>query len=210
MVEKSDTFDRRTVLKTATSAALFGLGTAATSGSASAAETKRRLAASYADESSLRTAFERHGDEVVAQLRDAGIVDESFDLGSVEFEVDGAVTGMEPSADDRLAGVTAASPDGTFTALGMLSTSSDSHEIALYVQPERGLAYARATPHDGGDTLKVTTDGVSPEGCAYTECESGCDSYDCYDQKNYYSCDSNCENCSIYDTDCSCCICDSC
>lgn len=209
MAGKSNSFDRRTVLKTATTAALFGLGTAASSGSASAAETKRRLAASYADEDSLRSAFQRHGVGVVSQLRDAGIVDESFELDSIEFEIDSGLTGMEPSADDRLAGVTAARPDGTFTALGMISTSSDSHEIALYVQPERGLAYARATPYDGGDTLKVTADGVSPEGCAYTECESGCSS-DCYDQKNYYSCDSNCENCSIYDTDCSCCVCDSC
>lgn len=200
--------DRRTVLKALGTTAAVGTGLAAGTGGAAAMKTKQHLAASYADEGSLRAAFEAHGDDLLAELRAAGVVGESFDFGDVDFAIDPDETGLGPTAADGLAGVSAVHEEGVFTAFGSVSTSSDTHEIALYVQPERGLAYARATPKSGGDTLRVSGDGVSPEGCSYTECGSDCST--CYDTKKYYNCDPDCTGCDLYDTDCSCCDCDAC
>lgn len=199
-------FDRRTVLKTASAAAVVGAGTAASSTSAAAMRTKQELAAAYADEGELRAAFEQHGDDLVDALHESGVVDASFGLDDLAFDLDGDVTGLDPTDPDRLAGVTAVKEGGTFTAFGMVSTSSDTHEIALYVQPERGVAYARAEPKDGGDPFLVSGDGVSPEGCYIDQCGDAC-SCCCWVTRKTYSCDSNCENCYLYDTDCSCNVC---
>jgi len=208
MSDDTGRLDRRTVLKALGTTAAVGTGLAAGTVSAAAEKIKQGLASEYTDEEALREAFERHGDGLLAQLHDAGMVDESFDFQSLALDVDIDVTGLAPTASDGVAGAAAVRERGTFTALGVASTSSDTHDIALYVQPQRGEAYARVTPKGGGNTYRVSGDGVSPSGCLKTECGSSCST--CYDTTKYYDCDDNCENCSLYDTDCSCCDCGAC
>lgn len=207
MFEGSDRFDRRTVLKGIGTAALAAGGLGAASGSAAAIETQRRLADAYADEGSLGAAFERHGDGLRERLVAEGFVDPSFDFAGLDFEIDGDVTGIEPTAEDRLAGVGATREGGTFTAVGMVSTSTDTHELALFVQPERGEAYALVEPVGGGDTHVVSMDGVTPQGCAYSDCGDFCSN--CYLKRTDYSCDPSCQDCWVTGTDCGCCVCDS-
>lgn len=202
MSRNDSEFDRRSVLKTIGATAFAGAGLGAATGSASAVESKRRLTRGYRDEFRLRTAFEQHGAGLRAALVDAGFVADDFDFGSVDFELDANVTGLEPTSDDRRAGVTAVYEDGTPTAFGMVSTSSDAHEISLYVQPERDEAYALVEPKAGDDRFIVLESGVTPQGCSYQSCGSCCDSG--YSTLKTYNCDPNCQNCSLYDTDCGC------
>jgi len=204
MVDDSNRLDRRSVLKALGTTAAVGTGLAASTGSAAA-----QVARAYGDESSLRAAFEAHGGDLRDTLVAEGIVRDERVFGDLAVDLDDEVAGLEPTAADSLAGVTGVREGGTTTALGAISTSSDTHDIALYVQPQRGEAYARVTPKGGGDTFLVNGDGVSPEGCEYTECvdEGDCTSSYCYTKKKYYSCDSNCRNCSVYKTDCSCYVC---
>lgn len=202
MSQNDTEFDRRSVLKTIGATALAGAGLGAVSGSAAAIESKRQLTRGYHDEFRLRTAFEQHGAGLRETLLDAGFVAEDFDFRSVDFELDADVTGLEPSSDDRRAGVTAVYEEGTMTAFGMVSTSSDTHDISLYVQPERDEAYALVEPKSGDDRFIVTESGVSPQGCSYQTCGSCC--ADGYSTLKTYNCDSNCRNCSLYDTDCGC------
>lgn len=199
--------DRRTVLKALGSTAAVGTGFTAGTGGAAAQATR-----AIGNESALREAFEHHGDDLRETLVAEGFVPADFAFADLAFDLDPAVSGLDPGDADRLAGVTAVAGDGTITALGMVSASSDTHDLALYVQPGRGKAYARATPKDGGDTLKVSGDGVTPEGCTYTSCnEDGtCDSYQCFINRDHYSCDSSCRNCDVYKSDCGCCDCNAC
>ena len=190
------------MLKTLGTTAIVGAGLGAASG-IGAARTGDELARAYADESRLRVAFAQHGEGLRRTLVDEGFVSENFDFGSVEFDVDEAVTGMEPSAEDRLAGVTTIGETGTRTALGMASTSSDSHEIALFVQPERDEAYALVEPRGGGDRFVVTEDEVSPRACTGTVCTDSC----CGDGIAYeetYECNSDCSDCWVTERSCGC------
>lgn len=200
MSSDDEQFDRRSVLKTIGATAVVGAGLGAASGTVTALKTKQQLTRSYSDEGRLRTAFQRHGDDLRATLVDEGFVGENFDFGSVEFELDAEVTGLEPKADDRLAGVTAIREEGTFTAFGMASTSSDTHEVALFVQPERETAYALVEPKDADDRFIVTDAGVSPTGtCDDTDCGTCCTEN--YRTWKNYECDAYC-NCSVVETDC--------
>jgi hypothetical protein len=204
MVDDSNRLDRRSVLKALGTTAAVGTGLAASTGSAAA-----QVARTYGDESSLRAAFEAHGGDLRDTLVAEGIVSEDFAFGDLSFSIDPDATGLAPTAEDGLASVGVSSGNGPTSALGVVSTSSDTHDISLYVQPQRGEAYARVVPQDGGDTLKVSGDGVTPEGCEYTKCvdDGDCTSSYCYTKKEYYSCDSSCNNCSQYDWDCSCYVC---
>lgn len=206
MSRDTNRLDRRSVLKALGTTAAVGSGLAASTGSAAAA---RSIAAAYRDEGALREAFEQHGDALRETLVAEGIVSEDFDFADLDLAIDPEATGLAPTADDGLASVGVSSGNGPTSALGVASTSSDTHEIALYVQPERGEAYARATPKGGGDTFRADGDGVSPEGCEYTKCvdDGDCTASYCYTKNEYYSCDINCQNCSQYDWDCSCYVC---
>jgi hypothetical protein len=203
--------DRRTVLKRigTTAAVTSGLLAASAPGAAEVRE-KTRLIDSYHDPRSVRSAFASHGSEVRSKLVAEGFVAEDFDFGALDVELDPDENGVEPEADDASAGVTAITKDGTTTALAAVSTSSATHEIALFVQPERDEAYALVEPTGGGDRVLVTEDQVSPEGCLGSRCtDSWCDS-PCYKTAEELSCDENCENCKVTGTKCTChgCSCD--
>lgn len=202
MRDNTNQIDRRSVLKALGTTAMVGAGLGAASGSGAARVADDSLARAYAHETRLRFAFEQHGEGVRQTLVDEGFVAEGFDFWSVQFALDGDVTGLEPSAGDQLAGVTAVVEDGTPTAFGMASTSSDTHEIALFVQPERDEAYALVESKDGGDRMLVTESGVTPTGCSYQTCGSCCGTN--YKTLKTYNCDPDCTNCSLYDTECSC------
>ncbi|MFC4449927.1 hypothetical protein [Halorussus aquaticus] len=193
--------DRRSVLKTIGAAAVVGTGLTTTTGTVVAESD--RLARNYRNERRLRVAFEQHGAGLRQQLVDAGFVSEEFDFGDVNFDIDPDVTGLEPTAEDRLAGVTGTVEKETVTALGMASTSSDTHEIGLYVQPERDEAYALVEPKDGDRRFIVTDSEVTPQGCSYTGCVEECCAEN-YKKQNTYNCDQNCRNCYVYSTDCAC------
>lgn len=197
---------RRNVLRTLGAAAAAATGVGAAVGTASAVETKRQLARAYSDESSLRAAFERHGDGLRDALVAEGVVDERFDFGDLAFEVDPDETGLDPSAADGVAGVTAFREDGEFTAFGSVSTSSDTHDLALFVQPQRGEAYALAEPKAGDRRIGVTGSGVSTGGCTYTECTSCCEE-DYRTEKTYDCCIAE-DECFVVDSSCSCFDCD--
>jgi hypothetical protein len=194
--------DRRSVLKAIGTTAVVGAGLGSVTGSAVAQSEADQLARNYDDETRLRFAFEQHAGGVRQTLVDEGIVAEDFDFGTLEFDLDSGAKGLEPTAEDRLAGVTGL-VDGPTSAFGFVSTSSDTHEISLYVQPERDDAYALVEPLGGGERLLVQESSVSPTGCTYTECQNECCTED-YKEKYYYDCDSNCQNCVVYDQDCSC------
>lgn len=211
MPSDGTSFDRRTVLKSIGTTAVVSSGLLAASSSAAAeVREKRDLIGQYHDPHSLRSAFDRHGGELRDRLVAEGFVTEDFDFQSLDVELDPEVNGVEPVAADARAGVTAITRDGTTTALAAVSASSATHEIALFVQPERDEAYALVEPKDGGDRVFVSESEVRPEGCLGSRCtDSWCDS-PCYQTQEELSCDENCENCSVIGTNCTCrgCACD--
>lgn len=204
MSSDDNRLDRRSVLKTIGSAAVAGVGVSATTGTVAAVQTKRRLTRAYSDETRLRFAFEQHGEGLRQTLVDEGFVAEDFEFGALDFDVDPEVIGVEPTADDRLAGVAAITQDGTATAFASVSTSSDTHDISLFVQPERDEAYALVEPKGGGDRVLVTEDEVSPQGCSYEGCTTDCCGGDKEAYYKTWDCDSNCENCKVVDASCTC------
>lgn len=193
--------DRRSVLKTIGSAAILstGVGLASTPAAAQKAD---RIARNYDDPTRLRFAFAQHAEGVRQTLIEEGLVSEDFDFGSLEFDLDPNADGLEPTAEDHRAGVSGV-VDGTLSAFGFVSTSSDTHDISLYVQPERDEAYALVEPLGSNERFLVRESSVSPTGCAYTECQNECCSED-YKKKYYYDCNSQCTDCVLYDRDCSC------
>lgn len=201
--------DRRTVLKRIGATATVGAGLASTTGSAAATmKEKTHLVNRHHDAQSVRSVFARHGNGLRAKLVDEGFVSEEFEFESLAVELDSEVNGLAPTAEDARAGVTAIHEEGTTTALATLSASSDTHEIALFAQPERDRAYALVESKSGDDRVLVSESGVSPTGCSYQTCGSCCD--EDYSTEKTYNCDSNCENCEVVDTDCACqdCNCD--
>lgn len=199
MSNDSGSFDRRTVLQTIGATALLGVGTVAASGSESTIEVKRRLTAAYADEDRLRAALAEHAGAVVATLREEGFLGAGFDVAALNLELDPDAGGVAPTAADGRAGVSAVVRDGTATALGMVSTSSEDHDVSLYVQPQREEAYAFVEPKGGGDRLVVTAGDVEPLGWSYTSCE-GCCMTETVTKVTW-----NCTDaCRVYDTDCGC------
>ncbi|WP_128478423.1 hypothetical protein [Halorussus pelagicus] len=203
MPRKSIPIDRRTMLKRIGTTAAVGAGLVSTTGGAAAtAREKARLVGEYHDERALRSAFERHGRDLRETLVDEGFVPEDFEFRALDVGLDSEVTGLEPTAADSLAGVTAIREEGTTTALATVSASSSTHELALFVQPERETAYALVEPKSGGDRLLVDESGVTPTGCRYQTCGSSC--ADNYSTLKNYNCDVNCRNCKVYDTECAC------
>lgn len=199
--------DRRTVLKRIGATATVGAGLASTTGSATATmREKTQLVNQHHDTQSVRSVFARHGEDLRAKLVDRGFITEDFEFESLPVELDSEVTGLDPTAKDARAGVTAIHEDGVTTALATLSASSATHEIALFVQPERDKAYALVEPKSGDDRVLVSESGISPTGCSYQTCGSCCD--EDYSTLKTYDCDSNCENCEVVDTDCGCEDCD--
>mgnify|MGYP006896944197 CR=1 FL=1 len=203
MSRKNIPIDRRTMLKRIGTTAAVGAGLVSTTGGAAAtAQEKARLVGEYHDERALRSAFERHGGGLRETLVDEGFVPEDFEFRALDVGLDESVTGLEPTETDSLAGVTAIREEGTTTALATVSASSSTHELALFVQPERDKAYALVEPKSGGDRLLVDESGVTPTGCSYISCGSSC--ADNYSTQKTYNCDVNCRNCSVYDTKCAC------
>lgn len=201
MSRDSDAFDRRTVLKR--------IGTAATGAATFAASAQARdLEGQYDDRASLLGAFDEHAADLPAALVDAGVVDEEFDFGELDVEFDPELTGMRPTEVDGVAGVTVAYGQGPATALGMISTSTDDHEISLYVQPQRDESYAVVEPADGGDRFVVTDVGdVTTLGCAGWNCTcERCDNPNgaIYYWEEYIECNADCTDCWVQDTSCSC------
>jgi hypothetical protein len=204
MPEGPDDLDRRTVLKAigASAAATAGLA-ALTGGAAADAAAKQALADTYADEESLRTAFEAHGGDLRDALVAEGVVSSDFAFGDLELDVRADRDGVEAAATDGLAAVTGAHVDGTTTAFGVASTSSDTHEVRLVVQPQRGEAYAFVEPHGSDDRVLVSGDGVAPASCQYDRCKECCDT-DTAAEYQYYCTDDYCENCYLDEIKCQC------
>lgn len=206
MSDENDRFDRRTVLKSIGTAALAAGGLGAAGGSAAAIETQGRLADAYADEDRLLAAFERHGDGLRRTLVEAGFVDAEFEYADLDFEVEGGVASLEPTSADGLAEVTAMEERGTTTALGIVSTSSDTHEISLYVQPQRDETYAFVESKGGGEEFVASRDGVEPQNCVYTTCDfsESCPSTDYNITKEIHCAAPLCDRCWVYSTSCGC------
>lgn len=206
MSEDGKQFDRRSVLKTVGSAAVAGIGLGVSSGSVAAIEAKNRLERAYEDERRLRIAFEQHGTALRGALVEAGLVGDDFSFAGLDFDIDTERTRLEPEADDRLAGITAIGDETSLSALGMVSTSSDTHDIALFVQPERDRAYALAEPKDGGDRVLVSDEGVDAITQSYTRCTSCCDEN--YRTEEEVDCTIEEDRCVVLGTSCGCFDCD--
>lgn len=198
-------FNRRSVLKTVGSAAVAGIGLGASSNSVAAVETKRRLTRAYSDERRLRAAFEQHAEDIRRTLVAENFVAEEFAFSDLTIDIDPNESGLDPTAEDGRAGVTGVTEDGTATAFASVSTSSETHELTLFVQPERDEAYALVEPADGGDRMLVTDSEVRPQGCIKDECTTDCCGGDKESYLKQYECDVNCENCNtLIGTSCSC------
>ena len=198
-----DEINRRSVLKQFGVVAAGG-ATLAAVGSESAKA--RQLEAQYHGREQLLEAFRTHGAGLPAALSEAGVVDETFDFGNLAFELDPEVTGMEPTDPDGLAGVTVTHTGGPTSALAMLSTSTDTHEISLFVQPQRENSYAIVESKADGDRLLVSDDGeATPASCTYWECSDDlCSISPDYYWEEQYICDTNCRNCEVNDRECRC------
>lgn len=208
MRNDSNQIGRRNVLKMLGSTAAAGVSVAATSGTAVATETRNRLVRAYSDERRLRAAFQQHGEGLRRTLVDEGVVPEDFDFGTLTFDLDSDVSSLEPAARDGLAGVTAVEREGVYSALGIASASSATHDIALFVQPEREKAYALVEPKAGDEQLLATDSGAQLTGdCFYTTCTNEC----CADAtaiEDQWSCridgSGNCTDCEVTGTSCNC------
>lgn len=210
MSRNNERFDRRTLLKTIGSTAVAGIALGATSGAAAAVETDDRLARAYSDERRLKIAFQQHGEDLRTTLVDEGFVSEDFDFGALSFDIDESATGLDPTDEDHVAGVTSTTQEGTTTAFASVSTSSDTHEISLFVQPERDKAYALVESKASGERVMVFDSDVSPAGCLKDKCTSDSCST-CYSVRETYDCGDDCQtNCTLVDTNCDCksCSCD--
>lgn len=207
MSDNDKQFDRRSVLKTIGSTAVAGIALGATSGSAAAIKTPHHLETAYSDPTRLRFAFAQHGEGVRQTLIENGIVAEDFDFGDLTFGVDTSVNGLEAEAADHSATVTAHTVEGTMTAIGAVSTSTDTHDITLYVQPERDEAYAFVDPKNSDERFVATDSELEPSSCGWAECTSNCCAEDTA-TKEYWECtidgSGNCTDCFISDTACSC------
>lgn len=207
-MSEENTFDRRNVLKHIGGAAAGSLAVAS-SGLASAenAELEER----YAGREGLLDAFGEHAADLPPALAEAGVVSEEFDFDRLDFEVDPDATKMKPTDADGRAGVTVVRGSGTPTALGMVSTSADDHEISLYVQPQRGESYAFVEPKGDGDRFVVTDDDeVTTLGCTYKSCT--CER--CYNPQGVmwyyeeeYHCNTSCTDCWVEGKECTCTSC---
>jgi hypothetical protein len=100
-------------------------------------------------------------------------------------------------------------------AVGPRGHGCETHDVALYVQPERDEAYAFVEPRDSDDRFLATESKLEPSSCGWTECSNDCCSED-LSYKEYWECyldsSGNCVNCYISDTsrECSnCAYCDS-
>lgn len=204
-MSQNDSFDRRSVLKSIGAAAAGG---AVLAGSGVASAERPDLERQYADRASLLGAFREHATDLPAALADAGVVSEAFDFGRLAVEIDPKATRVQPTDADARAGVTVTQARGPRSALGMISTSTDAHEITLYVQPQREKSYAIVEPKDGGDDFVVHDDGdVSPLGCAYEECTcERCQNPNGvgYYVLEHYRCNTNCRDCVVNGTSCEC------
>lgn len=213
MLRNDNHLDRRSVLKTVGSAAAAGIGLAATGGTAGAVETTHRLERAYSDERRLRIAFQQHGEGLRQTLVDEEIVADDFDFDALDFEIDEEVNGLEAKADDRSATVTAHPVEGQMTAIGVVTASTETHDVRLYVQPERDEAYAIVEPEGGDQRFIATESDFEPSSCGWTECTTSCCSEDTA-TKEYWECyvdgSGNCTECFIDDTACSCHDCASC
>jgi len=202
---RNDSFDRRSVLKTIGGAAAGGMALAAT-GTASAE--RAELEQEYADSTSLREAFREHAADLPAALAEAGVVTGEFGFGDLDVEIEESATRVQPTDADGRAGVTVVQANGPRTALGMISTSTDAHEVTLYVQPQRERSYAIVEPTEDGDDFVVHDDGeVEPLQCLYEECT--CEY--CYHPDGFgynvleqYRCNINCNDCVVEGTSCEC------
>ena len=203
MSEENSGFDRRSVLKALGTTAMVGAGLGAAAGSGAARVDDDEFAKAYADETRLRFAFAQHAEGVRRTLADEGFVAEDFDFWSLRFDIDEDVEGIDPTTDDRVAGVSSLLDHGEPTAFGMVSTSSDTHEISLYVQPHRDEAYALVEPKGGDERFIVKDSEVTPQGCTYKSCSNDC----CSDLTSYryqYDCGSDCRDCVVYRKWCEC------
>lgn len=201
-------FPRRNVLKKIGTTAAVGAGLGFSSGSASAIEMKGSLQRRYQSPDVLQAAFRQHADGIVETLRAEGLASESFDLDSLTFEVSSDDGLVDPSYEDGTAQVAAVKEQGTFTAVGSVSTSSNGNEISLFVQPEREEAYAFVDPSGSEETLLVTEDDVGTEACVVHDCGACCTTD--YEEEIEYHCYDNCTECYVYDTVCSGCYNDYC
>lgn len=204
-MSQNDSFDRRSVLKSIGAAAAGG---AVLAGSGVASAERPDLERQYADRASLLGAFREHAAGLPAALAEADVVSEEFDFGRLDVELDPDATRVQPTDADARAGVTVTQANGPRSALGMISTSTDDHELTLYVQPQREKSYAIVEPKDGSDDFAVHDDGeVTPLQCFYSECT--CER--CYNPKGVgyhvledFECDVNCRNCVVTGTSCEC------
>ncbi|USZ68581.1 hypothetical protein NGM10_02290 [Halorussus salilacus] len=208
-MSEENTLNRRNVLKQLGGAAAGSLAIAS-SGVASAE--KPDLEERYAGRASLREAFRDHAADLPAALADAGVVSEEFDFEQVDFAVDPDATKVRPTDADGRAGVTVVAASGPRSALGMISTSTDDHDISLYVQPQREESYAFVEPKDDGDRFVVTDDGdeVTTLECTYKSCScERCYNPDgvMYYYEEEYRCNTDCTDCFVEGTEC---ICTSC
>jgi hypothetical protein len=201
----SNRLDRRNVLKTIGSAAIAGIGLTATDGSAGAFDTPHRLGRAYSDERRLSIALQQHAGGVRQTLVDEEIVAEDFDFGALDFEIDESVNGLEARTGDHSAAVTAHSVDRTMTAIGVVKTSTDTHDIRLYVQPERDESYAIVESKDGDEQFIATESDLEDTECQWSECTDSCCKEDhVYEEQWNCTVDSSgsCTDCYIEDTVC--------
>ncbi|PSQ50997.1 hypothetical protein BRD15_00135 [Halobacteriales archaeon SW_6_65_15] len=104
---------------------MAGASLGATAGSSADRVGDDELARAYADETRLRFAFAQHAEGLRQTLVDEGFVAEDFDFWSLRFDIDEDVEGLDPTTDDRAAGVSTLLDHGEPTAFGMVSTSSE-------------------------------------------------------------------------------------
>lgn len=206
MPGSDDQFDRRSVLKILGATAVAGAGLGVASGLGAARTRKDAHARAYADERRLRTVFAQHGEGLRQTLVDEGVLPRDFDFGSVSFDVDDDVRSLEPVGEDRHASVTAHDVRGTRTAILALSKRTDSHDVTLYVQPERDEAYAVVEPQDSDERFVATEDAVTTADCDFDVCtNSCCDSYSATEE--HWDCQEEaggCGNCYVTDLGCNC------
>lgn len=200
--------DRRSLLKgigaTATATAMVGTASAQSASiSEFQSEEREELEAEYTPERS-RKAVAQYANEVARQLADHGYVDRptvnAFDLDTF-YENE---TLLDPEDEREGMAVTTIKEDGELTAHVMVSKTTDSHGIGLYVQPQLDRAYALVEALDGSesDVLTAAEEGAFAQDEVSTSSHSGCElGHCCY----HWQCsDDGCaqEPCSPDDSAC--------
>jgi hypothetical protein len=203
--EDETSVERRSILKNLGAAgaggiaASSGLAAASSSGRADPADVAKRKRQKYKKSKNAKKAVRKHGMSVLKELHERDFIRNPSvaTLALNRFFSD--IRGMDAEFEEEGYGLTTFANEGDefLTSLLLISKNTDTHRMALYVQPERQKSYAIVQPDDGDrfmispsrETVKLQSGSCSDRSYCGATCKcvnSGRQSYSNYVTEECY------------------------